>query len=757
MAGVDVIVECRFAGFVVQTMMPPATLPVFLFRHRSSTDFMPRCPLAPALHLHPSSRTHFSRSSGTVRDGDRVHLLRGVYLPHLSWVRRPLEDPRRETSPSTMDASFVRLGSRLARSWLVPGDGGLRMSDERHDWTLHVRSDGKYELREGREGGKKIDVRGAGEGGVALAKESNQHTAFEIKFCSDGRASLWFPAVAGFLACDLEGALWAEKTTGTAWSKWEWKETPFPGNDLNTVSLVKVNLKARNGKYLCCACTVPNARAEVPCCCEEIVLNVQGPDPGMSSHGGGHSAIISNGGIQTLMNVDEEGKVFFHGREAVMGQEAFQLVVEDACKCELSLRSSSTRMAVRVLKDGNVLASRKTQKLGKDCRFVLELCKESAVYLRSCHDTFLAVPISSLQETRSTCKFVPASAVNECAKWAMHAHGDNLYSIRQTAPSGTVKYLVPMDNGTLCVTNEPGMCFPSKSCLWSLELVQEEGKHFKGFAFRSHRYIKGKRLYLGSEPCGSGLAARHQAGRWECFSIVDHSTLVKVAAVKGGGCAVQKYLQERELILSRFKACASLQDLCRWKLAQSLELVHFRRNTASGSAMQRCYSFSDLEEDFEGEFADLPEQYAMQVRSALRNLIPRARSCKWKLQGGELARDVNNEWVPLWPGQFKCSSCMECGHRLLPLEKEVHPEHHRYLEMLDQDNRTRQNGHVGLHVLSIVLASCLTLFCGSKGKSNRPGPDIVESEEPKLTMSLHSVFGERASVLQRWMAIQVSR
>eukprot|EP00894_Picocystis_sp_ML_P004318 jgi/Pico_ML_1/54835/g695.t1 len=92
-----------------------------------------------------------------------------------------------------MDAAFVRLGSRLARSWLVPGDGGLRMSDERHDWTLHVRSDGKYELREGREGGKKIDVRGAGEGGVALAKESNQHTAFEIKFCSDG---LKYPAAA---------------------------------------------------------------------------------------------------------------------------------------------------------------------------------------------------------------------------------------------------------------------------------------------------------------------------------------------------------------------------------------------------------------------------------------------------------------------------------------------------------------------------------------------------------------------------------
>ena len=667
-----------------------------------------------------------------------------------------LPDVVRESSSDAMDVSFVRLGSRLARAWLAKKDDGVCVEDERHEWTLRVRPDGRYELRDGREGGKTIDVRSAGEGGVTLVEASSRHTAFEIKFFTDGRASLWFPEVAGFLACDVEGDLWAEKTTGTAWSKWEWIETPLPRQDLNMVSLVKVNLKAKNGKYLCCACTVPNAKAEVPCCCEEIILNVRGSAPETSSHPGRHAAVLSNGGLQTLMNVDEEGKVFFHQHDAVMGQETFQVMVEDSCKCKLSLHSPLPNVALSVLGDGYVHTSRKRHK-NESCRFVLELCRESVVYLRSCHGTFLSVNSSSLESTRNACEFVAASVVTDRAKWVMHAHGDNVYSIRQTTPDGTLKYLVPTDECALCLTNEPGMCFPSKSCLWSLELVKDGRNRFRGFAFRSNRYIKGKRVYLGSEPCGLGLAAKCKAGRWESFSIVDHDVLIKAAAAKGGSCAVRHYLEERDLVLCRSKACASLQDLCRWRLAKTLEQLHIHRNTASGSTMQRYHSFSDLEEDFEGEFADLPEQYAMQVRSAMRNLIPRTRSCKWKLQGEELARDVNNEWVPLWPGRYQCSSCLDRSHRLLPLEKEVHPEHHRYLEMLEQDNRVRQNGHVGLHIFSIVLASCLTLFCGSKGMGKRTEPDVIECEEPKLTMSLQSVFGERASVLQRWMAVQVSR
>lgn len=637
----------------------------------------------------------------------------------------------------------------------MPSAGKPSIQAEANEWLLHVRPDSRYELLDVAHQNRRLALWPDQIDGIIMEEESNEYTAFELSFHLDGRVSLWFTGASGFLACDEEGILWAEKTSGTAWSKWEWNEYPMPGNDGTKQSFVRANLKAKNDRYLCCACTVPIAKAEVPCCCEEVLLNV-GPAQAESSDGATNSALLANGDISTLLNVHQEGKVCFHDRESLMGQDELCVLVENPQKCQLSLYCRQLNVFVRALRDGTICSKRKTKRASSDCKFTFELPRESMAYLQSSHGSFLtaAAPYSG---ERSSCRFVPVSEVGEQSVWSIHAHGDNLYSIRQISAEDAVRYLVPLDDGRLYITNEPSVCFPSKSCLWSLELVSGPGRSFQGFAFRSQRHIKGRRFYLGAQPCGLAVASKSRAGRWESFSLLDFDALQRLASLQDQRQALPDDALQKSLLLSKTKKRASLQDLCKWRLAQNLELIHFHRNSAGGSSMKRCHSFSDLEEDFEGEFADLPEQFAMQVRSALRNLVPRTRSCKWKFEDDESVGVWVREIAPPWPGCYKCSSCCKNDHRLVPLEKELHPEHHRYLEVLDRHARGHQNNHAVMHIISIALASGLSLLCGSKGLRCWRERDAAQLEQPKLTMSLQSIFGDQANALQKWISFQIDR
>eukprot|EP00897_Mesotaenium_endlicherianum_P008930 jgi/Mesen1/8065/ME000432S07356 len=83
----------------------------------------------------------------------------------------------------------------------------------------------------------------------------------------------------GYLTSDARGRVWAGTATARSWERFHLMPyfAPQPTLQLalkRELAPLRVNLRAHTGLYVCSSSSLASAHSEVPCCCEEVLVDL---------------------------------------------------------------------------------------------------------------------------------------------------------------------------------------------------------------------------------------------------------------------------------------------------------------------------------------------------------------------------------------------------------------------------------------------------------------------------------------------------
>ncbi|GAQ78529.1 hypothetical protein KFL_000140500 [Klebsormidium nitens] len=408
---------------------------------------------------------------------------------------------------------------------------------------------------------------------VGLKQRSGLDTAFAIQFADRNRVCFQGGSENLFLSADPQGRIY---TGPTRPRKWEWftmlpTSQPGPSPSRPMPLPVRVNLRGHNGRYLCTSHATVSAHAEVPCCCEEFLLQV-GPIPQRDSADSEIDASSSNdwntisaASEDEILSADPSGGLSIVPRENARGREHFlvhltcpkwprvailhQTLPRDP-SLELSKqdreegpsdRGSCTdengngRFLVEVVKseqgkapgefvrsyvgvesNGRVVCDRPQPQTWE--QFTLELVSGSRVFIQGVNGRFLA-GAPKFDGSERTPVNVTTSRPPDC--WEVRSHGDGLCTL-VLAPVETGRgetYLFVDDFGRLQQSNEPAVQFPATCSLFSLEPVAAKALRSAGQERGARNPAKELLAHLSRRGEEDGLGSRVSDERIVGFSI----------------------------------------------------------------------------------------------------------------------------------------------------------------------------------------------------------------------------------------------
>ncbi len=313
------------------------------------------------------------------------------------------------------------------------------------------------------------------------------------------------------------------------------------------------------------------ANAEVPCCSEELIINLGGRVSPATAHGAAVVSHVSlwNSHATHLASLEPStSQLIMQSQHACTGREDFQLHLykyneiiltqqQEKAEKERSDPCTTNEKEDHAVESALVCRwpSVKCIPGEKPTKLIIELAASPCLIITA-HGQLVE---SSLDSGALSAAFISSSSVSEDSRmtinelitqsWQFEHHGDSTYSIRNTASK---KLLYITEAGALKVDgNEP--LFPDSRILFNIDLawtkiaqVESEaigdmaateaaappGQHLAGFTIKSVFRLNGQQLYLTALPDGRiGTCYRKsEPSRWELFALADRDAVVQSSA-----------------------------------------------------------------------------------------------------------------------------------------------------------------------------------------------------------------------------------
>ena len=350
-------------------------------------------------------------------------------------------------------------------------------------------------------------------------------------------------------------------------------------------------LTQQDGLYISTVTGKLAANAEVPCCSEELIINLGGRVTPATSHGAaavGRCSLWNSNATHLASLEPSTSQIIMQSQHACTGREDFKLHLYKYNEIVLTHQEKETHSAPTLATCTNNTCTNtdkvETVETGVVCRWpsvkcisgekptklIVELASRPC-FIINAHGQLMgsSSDAGTLAASSFSSNFFSGGETGVTNKqlnaqcWQFEHHGDSIYSIKNTAAN---KLLYVSEAGALKIDgNEP--LFPDSRVLFNIELawtkiesrggfnsgeslagssrkvvhpeqrerpggMTSSGQHLAGFTIRTVFRLDGKQLCLSALPDGRiGTCYRKShPSRWELFAVADREAVLQSSA-----------------------------------------------------------------------------------------------------------------------------------------------------------------------------------------------------------------------------------